>query len=152
MRVASCVTVCAVAGATSSVTRASAPSPSIRPLTRGMRISPTRTSRDAFRSSIGVPATGASARGTKSTGTNQARPSRAGGAGNDTSRPATDTISWLGDSRMVWFRTLTVSAPAAVSSLTVRVNTRARSSSANISCPLTTRTGSGCRPSRETTV
>ena len=46
----------------------------------------------------------------------------------------------------------TTAPPAIVSSLTLRLNRRARSSSANISRPLTVRTGSGCRPSRETTV
>ncbi len=53
-------------------------------------------SRDGLRSSSGVPSAGASARGTKSTGTNQARPSRAGGAGNEISRPATEARLWPG--------------------------------------------------------
>ena len=50
-----------------------------RPATRGARMSPSRSSREGFRSSTRVPSGGASARGTKSTGTNQVRPSRTGG-------------------------------------------------------------------------
>ena len=48
-----------------------------------------------------VPSAGASARGTKSTGTNHARPSRTGGAGSEISRPPTEARLWPGVSTMV---------------------------------------------------
>jgi hypothetical protein len=151
-RLPSCVTVCGVAGATSNVSRATGPCMSIRPAMRGTRTSPTITSRVGFRRSIRVPATGASARFTKSTGTNQARPSRAGGAGSETSRPATEASSCPGESTMVCPRIAIVNPPAIVSSRAVKPKRRARSSTANISWLLIVRTGSGRRPSRDRTV
>ena len=62
-RLPSCAIVCGVGGATSSVSRASAPCGSTSPATRGTRRSPTMTSRDGLRSSSRVPSDGASARG-----------------------------------------------------------------------------------------
>ena len=84
------------------------------PATRGTRTFPTTMSRDGLRRSIAVPNAGASARGTKSTGTNHARPSRAGGAGSEISRPPTDARLWPGVSTIVWVRAVTVSPPASV--------------------------------------
>ena len=68
------------------------------------------------------------------------------------SRPPTEARLWPGDRTMVWLRTVTVSPPAAVSSRTVSSNSRARSSSANISWPDIVRVASGLRPSRDSTV
>ena len=143
----------ASAGATSNVKRASAPSGSIRPATRGMRMSPTMISRDGLRSSIGVPATGASARDTKSTGTNHAR-AFARRRGRQRDQPSGDRRDLLvgrehdrlpadGDRQPAGDRCLPAS---------LKPKSRARSSTANISWPLIVRAGSGRRPSRDSTV
>jgi hypothetical protein len=107
---------------------------------------------DGLRSSTREPSTSPMARGTKSTGTNQALPSRTGAAGSEMSRPPTDARLWPGESTIVWLRTVTVRPPAAASSATLRSKSRARSSSANISWPASVRAGRGLRPSRERTV
>ena len=52
--------------------------------------------RAGFRRSTRVPMAGASARETKSTGTNHARPSRTGAAGSEISRPPTEASAWPG--------------------------------------------------------
>ena len=122
-----------VGGATSSVSRVIGPITSMFPPTRGTRTLPTRISRDGFRNSRGVPIAAASARGTKSTGTNQERPSRAGGAGSEINRPPTDARLWPGVSTIDCVRAVTVSPPANVSSRTVSSKSFVRSSSANIS-------------------
>ena len=98
------------------------------------------------------PSAGASARDTKSTGRNHVRPSRTGEAGSETSRPPTDASGWPGVNAIVCARVETVSPPASGSSRTVSSNSRARSSSENISCPANTRAARDCRPSFERTV
>ena len=85
-------------------------------------------------------------------GTNHDRPSRTGGAGSDTTRPATDANAWPGVRTMVCVFVETARPPASVSSRAVRSNSFARSSSANISWPFKTRAGSGRRASRDSTV
>ena len=70
-RLPSCSTACGVGGATSSVTRASDPCGSIAPAdARHADVADEQEPR-GLRSSTRVPSDGASARGTKSTGTNQ---------------------------------------------------------------------------------
>jgi hypothetical protein len=115
-------------------------------------MSPVNSSREAFRSSSRAPSAGASARGTKSTGTNQVRPSLTGGAGSETRRPPTEASPWPGDRTIVCPFDDSVIPPAAVSSRTLSSKSRARSSSANISWPLITRAARGRRPSRDSTV
>ena len=94
---------------------------------------------------------GASARLTKSSGTNHARPSRTGAAGNEMSRPATDTSSWLGERMIDWLRTVIVSPPAIVSSRSARPR-GVRARRPRTSPGRSSRTASGRRPSRDSTV
>ena len=124
----------------------------MRAVMRGTRKSPATMSRDGRRSSSRVPSAGASARGTKSIGTNQLRPSLTGGAGSETTRPAAEASAWPAVSVMVCVLVEMVRPPASASSREVRSNSRARSSSANISWPLMRRTGSGRRASLVSTV
>ena len=150
--VPSWTTVCGVAGAMSSVNRARLPSVSMRPTMRGARMSPTRISLDGFRSSTWPPRAGPRARPTKSTGTYHVRPSRTGAAGSEMSRPLSEARLWPGDSAIVSVPAVTVRPPAAVSSRTTTLKSRARSSSANISWPDMIRAASGRLPSRDSTV
>ena len=134
-RLPSRVTACGVAGWASSVRRTPAgAAASILPVIRGTRRSPRMMSREGLRTSIFAARAGARARETKSTGTSQLRPSRAGAAGREISRPETEARGWPALRTIVWVRVATVSPPAAVSSRTVRSKSRVRSSSANISC------------------
>ena len=107
---------------------------------------------EGFRRSTFVADTGAITRLTTSTGTYQARPSRTGAAGNDVICPATEASGCWVESSTVWVPMEIRRPPAAASSRTVKANRRARSSSANISCPLIVRAASGRRPSRATIV
>ena len=135
-----------VGGATSSVTRVRQPSGSTRAATRGIRTSPMRSSRDGLRSSRRAPRRGASARLTKSTGTYHvaavARPARR--AARSSVRRRTRAAA-AATARSSAFRPSPSGRRPAASSRTVRLNSRARSSSANISWPLITR---GERPAR----
>ena len=115
---------------------------------RGRRTPPATISRDGLRSSRPPGRIDASARPTKSTGTNQVRPSRTGAAGSEIIRPDTEASGCCVDRTIVCVPAVTVRPPAAASSRTVRLNSRARSSSANISCPPMTRVGQ--RPPRVT--
>jgi hypothetical protein len=151
--VASCVTVCGAGGATSIVIVVVAPPiASDRAAIRGRRTPPARIRRDGFRSSAPPGRIEASARLTKSTGTYQVRPSRAGAAGSEIIRPETDASGCCVESTIVCGPDVTIRPPAAASSRTVRLKSRARSSSANISWPPIVRAGSGRRASRVTTV
>jgi hypothetical protein len=73
------------------------------------------TSREGRRSSSRVPSAGASARGTKSIGTNQLRPSLTGGAGSETTRPAAEARAWLAVSVIVCVLVEMVRPPASAS-------------------------------------
>ena len=153
IRVASWVTVCGVGGATSIVTRVvPAPATSERAAIRGRRTPKAMISRDGLRSSTPPDRIDDSARLTKSTGTYHVRPSRAGAAGSEIIRPATEASGCWVESTIVCAPAVMVRPPAAASSRTVKLKSRARSSSANISWPPSTRAASGRRASRVTTV
>ena len=96
-RLPSCATVCGSGGADvecDARRRCRVVRPA--PVTRGTRKSPTTMRRDGRRDPAVMPSAGPTARGTKSIGTNHDRPSRTGGAGSDTTRPATDASAWPG--------------------------------------------------------
>ena len=92
---------------------------------------------------------GASARLMKSSGTSQRLPMRAGAAGREISRPATDAMVWSGVSTIVRPLYPTVIAPP--SSRTFSWNALARSSIATISWRAVGVMGMDRRPSREST-
>ena len=80
-----------VFGVTSKVTATLVVPASTRATTRGTRRSPTTSRRAARRRSSRTSSASDSARGMKSTGTNQRLSRRTAGAGSETSRPLTDT-------------------------------------------------------------
>ena len=117
---------------------------------RGCRRS--SSSREVCAARAREPSAGASARDTKSTGTNHVRPSRTGGAGSEMQPSADGCEALAGRQYDGLIAHGDGQPPAAASSRTVSSKSGARSSSANISCPAASRVASGRRPSRVSTV